>query len=157
MNISSQRNRAVVNITRREMNSYGVNFGSMSLDDLPTRVMLDDILRVLGHMGVIDGHTRGECPKVRLTIECTENSEGDCTIILHTVSCDRNIAERISDVSVRLYLFDDADWICAAAKAGALRSGDVIYTAANDSYVIRASGDISEERAMLLSEFGRAI
>ena len=157
MNIRSDKNSAIVNISRDELSGYGVDFGSMSLDDLPTRVMLDDILRLLGHMGALDMHTYDERQRSRLTIECSENGEGDCTIILHNVQRNEKITNRMTAPSSKLFLFEDADEVCAAAKAGALCSGDVIYTAANERYVIRAAGDISEARAMLLGEFGRAI
>lgn len=93
-------NNILATLTAAEMNGYRIDFESMSVSDAATRIMLDDMLKVMEHMGL---RQLGD----RVTVECRSTSDGGCCM-LFTI---RHAAH---------YRFESCEDILFAARSGAI-------------------------------------
>ena len=146
MNIMSKYNHAVVSVSRDELDRYGVEFENMSLSDRPTRVMIGDMLRMLGHMGVIGTDTHGGQNRDEITIECAQSESGGCVMLFR-----RDEAEAARGDNV--VIFSDINALCDAALAGALTKGDRVRRLSRGRYIAEIAADAAPERLWLLREF----
>ena len=136
MTIESAPGRAVVVLSRRELEGYGIDLADMSLSDAHTRVMLGDMLGTLAHMGAIS-EPRGQ--RARIVIECAAGPDGGCTLFLS--ACSR-----------RTVRFPDADAVIRAASAGAL-SKDMTLLSDGEGYILELPEDVGWQLECLIREF----
>ena len=160
-----ERRRALVTFTGSELCGCGVSFGGMGLSDPPTRVLLHDLLTLLGHMGLTE-------PTRPVTIECAPSPDGGCALLIggegepngsKTIRFSRHEpspgvltedegrgSHNDGDALVRFASCDD---IIDAAAAGALPAPPLTVERRDGEWLLRLTGQLTADQRALLSEF----
>ncbi len=138
MTIESAPGRAVVILSREELERYGVSCAAMSLYDDRTRLLLGDMLAMLAHMGVVSVKT-GETPHIN--IECACGPAGGCMLFFASSRRDG-----------RTVRFAGLDSVSRAAVAGAFEGG-LAPVPDGDGYILALPDGIEWWRECLLREF----
>lgn len=126
-------NNILATLTADEMSGYRISFDSMSLSDDATRIMLDDMLSVMEHMGL---RHFGD----RVTVECRSTSDGGCRM-LFTVR------------SAAHYRFESCDDVLFAARSGALPCQPCSILPDGDGWLLIPHSELTGDARLLLMEF----
>lgn len=120
-------------LTAAELLGYHISPEKMELDDHATRVMVSDILTLIEHMGL---RRFGD----RVTVECHPCPEGGCGM-LFTVE------------PALKWLFESADDILFALRAGVLPRQPCSLTPEGEGYLLTTKYQLLPEESAALSEF----
>lgn len=133
MNIEiCEKRKICVTVTGDELRGYQISFGSMSLRDEHTKVMLRDLISVIEHMGL---KSEGD----RVTFECAQTEDSGCALII--------------TVGAPGYRFADSGDVTAAMRAGLNICGELVCD--GDGYVYTPPEKPSPGQEALLLEFSQ--
>lgn len=126
-------NNILATLTADDMSGYHISFDSMSVSDSATRIMLDDLLRVMEHMGF-------RRPGDRVTVECRGTSDGGCRMLFtvcHTAH----------------YRFESCEDILFAARSGAIPHRSCSIQPDGSGYILIPQCELTDAAHLLLMEF----